>query len=123
MKTYTDLEVFKTAHNFTIKIFELISNELNKKFRYILGEQLLRATISIPANIAEGYGRYSKKEKIRFLYICRGSIEETKYYLLLLKDIKMISEQLYKELNNEIEKIAKMLNNLITYIKSSQLKN
>ncbi|MCS7151101.1 MAG: four helix bundle protein [Endomicrobia bacterium] len=120
MKTYEDLEVFRRSHQFVLQVFK-ITNDIAKckQLKFSLGDQLVRSVISIPANIAEGYGRYSKREKIRFLYISRGSVEETKYYLLLLKDIKLISEQKYKELSIEIEQIAKMLNNLISYFKSS----
>ncbi len=114
--TYEDLEVFKESHQLVLDIYKII-NSFPKEEKYRLGDQLCRAVISIPSNIAEGYGRFSIKERIKFLYIARGSVEEVKYLLLLVKDLNYIISGTYEELLLRLNKIGKMLNGLINSLK------
>lgn len=109
---YEDLEVFKKAHKLVINIYEMILS-FPKEQQYLLSSQLFRSCSSIPANIAECFGRFTTKEKQRFLYISRGSAEETKYHLLLAKDLKFITDIQHTKLSNETTEIIKMLNGLI----------
>ena len=79
--------------------------------------QIRRAAVSIPTNIAEGQGRVSKKEYIRFLSISRGSAKEVEYLIFLCKDIGYLNEEDYLKLNSECVEILKMLNGLISSIR------
>ena len=67
----------------------------------------------MPANIAEGTGRYSNKEFIKFLYISRGSLEETRNFLILAYDLGYMTKLQYEELDRKFIDISKMLNGLI----------
>ncbi len=109
---FEDLEVWKKSHELTLEIYKLTDSFPNKeKFR--LTNQICRSASSIPANIVEGRGRYSYKEFIKFLYISRGSLEETKYHLILAKDLSYIDDNKYKDLMSRCISIGKMINGLI----------
>ena len=85
-KTFEDLLVWQKAHLFVLSVYHL-TGTFPKHEIYGLSSQLRRAAVSIPANIAEGFRRRSKADKIRFLSIAQGSVEECRYYLILVKDL------------------------------------
>ena len=68
--------------------------------------QVRRAAISIPTNIAEGQSRNTTKEYLQFLYNARGSLEETRYHLLLANDLKYIDDSEYVQIESEYEKVS-----------------
>ncbi|RKD21955.1 four helix bundle protein [Caminicella sporogenes DSM 14501] len=109
---FEDLEVWKKSHELTLEIYRL-TNEFPKEERFRLIDQLCRSASSIPANIAEGKGRYHKNEFKHFLYVARGSLEETKYHLILAKDLGYIENEKFNELIKLIQQTGKMLNGLI----------
>ncbi|MDK2917575.1 MAG: hypothetical protein PWQ37_308 [Candidatus Petromonas sp.] len=109
---FKKLEVWQKSHELTIKIYK-ITTDFPKEERYRLIDQLCRSASSIPANIAEGKGRYHNKEFKQFLYIARGSLEETKYHLILSNDLGYINNEKYNELMKLANVIGKMLNGLI----------
>lgn len=109
---YEKLDVFKRSHQIVISIYKLIELFTTSQ-QYLITYQILRSASSVPANIAEGLGRSTSKDKIRFLFISRGSAEETKYHLLLAKDLNLISDDIYQDLYTELTEIVKMLNGLI----------
>jgi len=115
MPSFQDLDVWKKSHELTLDIYRLTS-EFPKDEKYRLGDQLRRSASSIPANIAEGKGRSSQKEFLRFLDIARGSVEETKYHLLLAKDLSYIPENDYNKFAETYGTVGKMLNGLINKI-------
>ena len=78
--------------------------------RYGLCSQFQRAAVSIAANIAEGYKKLSKADKLRLMNVAQGSLEECRYYVLLSKDLGYIPENAYLCLNNSIEETSKFLN-------------
>ena len=85
INSFQDLEIWKLSHQLVLNIYK-ITESFPKKEEYRLISQLIRAITSIPTNIAEGMGRYTRKEFINFLLIARGSVEECKYLLLLSND-------------------------------------
>lgn len=88
---YENLLVFKKAHNFVLNIYDVTKNfPNNEKFRLV--DQLIRASYSIPSNIAEGNSRNTTKDYVNFLYMARGSANEIKYFLLLSKDLNYIEK-------------------------------
>jgi len=89
---YTELVVWKKAHEFVLYVYQITKNFPRNEF-YGLTLQFRRAAVSIAANIAEGYGKISKAEKLRFLNIAQGSLKECSYYLILSKDPRYIIEQ------------------------------
>jgi four helix bundle protein len=113
MNSFRELKVWQEAHNLTLKIYELTRDfPQEEKFRLI--NQLCSSSASIPANIAEGTGRKTLKEYVQFLYNARGSLEETKYHLILVKDLGYIPIEEYEILQSRYNETGKMLNGLIT---------
>ena len=85
-RTFQDLIVWRRAHEFVLAVYGF-SQEFPRCERYGLTAQFRRAAISIPANIAEGFRKQGRADKIRFMNIAQGSIEECRYYLILSADL------------------------------------
>ena len=89
--------------------------------RFALCTQFQRAAVSIPANIAEGYKKLSKADKLRFLNISQGSLEECRYYIILSRDLSYINNNTYNELIRSLEETSKLLNSYIRGVLNKQL--
>jgi four helix bundle protein len=116
IKSFHDLEIWKLSHQLVLEVYK-ISKMFPKEENFRITSQLIRASYSIPSNIAEGMGRYTRKEFINFLTIARGSVEESKYLILLVKDLGYISEVIYSELTLKYDSLGKMINSLINSLK------
>jgi len=104
-KTFKDLIVWQKAHQFVLAVYRLTTG-FPKSELYGLTQQLQRAAVSIPANIAEGFKKRTKADKARFMNIAQGSLEECRYYLILVADLG------YAETNSlmgQIEEVSKLL--------------
>ena len=113
---FEDLEVWQQAHQLTIDVYKLARQfPPDERFRYT--DQICRASTSIPTNVAEGTGRYGKRDFKHFLYIARGSLEETKYLLLLGKDLGFVTQEDYNGLRGRCNNVGKLLNGLINSLK------
>ena len=86
-QTFEQLETWQKAHEFVLRVYRL-SEGFPKSELFGLSSQLRRAAVSIPANIAEGFKRRGKLDKVRFLNIAEGSLEECRYYLILTRDLR-----------------------------------
>lgn len=115
--SWRDLDVWQEAHKLVLGVYE-IARQFPVDERFRLADQLCRAAISIPTNIAEGKGRGSLKGYLQFLMVARGSVEEVKYQLLLARDLAYIGEPLFQELTEGYERVGRMLNGLIKSLKS-----
>lgn len=113
MGTYRDLEVYQRSYKLAIEIHKF-SLTLPKILQYDLGDQVRRASRSIPSNIAEGYGRNkSKKDKTNFLNTAIGSCEEMLFNLEFMRDVNLLSSEKYIHWSKEYTICAKQLTNLI----------
>jgi four helix bundle protein len=112
MISFENLTVWKQAHEIVLEIFK-ITKSFPDYERFRLTNQLCRAASSIPANICEGRGRGTDKDFANFLCIARGSLFETKYYLILAKDLRYIEESDYYSLIQQCDSIGKLLNSFI----------
>jgi len=119
IKSFEDLPVWKDAREFTNKIYNL-TNKFPKEEIYGLTSQIRRATVSIMSNIAEGFDRRSDKELSNFLSMARGSSSEVQNDLYIALDLKYISKEDFKIMYQEVKKIAKQINGLMTYLKSGK---
>ena len=108
IKTFRDLNVWQKAHKLVLNIYK-VTKGFPKEETYGLLAQLRRSAASIPTNIVEGFKRKSNKENIYFISIADGSLEETKYHIILAKDLNYIEESDYKALNELCDEIGKML--------------
>jgi len=108
MKTHKDLDVWKLSIDFVTDIYKVTSS-FPKEDQFGLTNQIRRAAVSVPSNIAEGAARNSDKEFLRFLYISLGSIQEIDTQLLIALNLDFISSSDFDNLIIQLEQIAKML--------------
>lgn len=102
--SFENLQVWQKAHQFVLAIYN-ITKSFPSNETYALTSQLKRAAMSIPANIAEGFGRKGQNDKLRFYNISRSSLLEVRYYLILAQDLNYCDTSKLKEDLNEIEKM------------------
>jgi len=114
-QSFQDLIVWQKAHQFVLGIYGLTKSFPDTEL-YGLTSQLRRSAISVPANIAEGFKRKGKADKVRFLNIAHGSLEESRYYLVLVKDLGYCNSSKSLEL---LEEVSKLLDAYSKSIKSS----
>ena len=108
-QSFKDIVAWQRAHHFVLLVYKF-TRTFPVEERFGLCSQFQRAAVSIPANIAEGYRKLSKADKLRFLNVAQGSLEECRYYILLSKDLNYISEDNNKELTTSIEDVSRLLN-------------
>jgi four helix bundle protein len=104
-RSFQDLIVWQKAHQCVLAVYRQ-TESFPKKEIYGLTSQIRRAAISIPANIAEGFKKRGKPDKVRFLNIAQGSLEECRYYLILSEDLKYINSG---ALLSQLEEVSKLL--------------
>ena len=105
-RSFHDLTVWQKAHEFVLAVYRY-SESFPEREKYGLAHQLRRAAVSIPANIAEGFGKRSPADKARFLNMAEGSVEECRYYLILSQDLGYGQTEL---LTSTLEETSKLLN-------------
>ena len=107
--SFKDIIAWQKAHQFVLVVYK-VTKSFPEWERYGLCSQFQRAAVSIAANIAEGYKKLSKADKLRLMNVAQGSLEECRYYVLLSKDLGYIPDNTYVYLNNSIEETSKFLN-------------
>ena len=115
--SFENLKVYKKALDFSVSVIDAIEEFETPRKHFRLIEQLEAACTSVPMNIAEGKGRYSKKEFKHFLYIARGSLYETITVLQIFKQKTWLKNETYDKLYHDAEELNKMLSGLISSIK------
>jgi four helix bundle protein len=114
-RSFQDLEVWQRAHALTLTLYRL-SETFPRHEQFGLTNQTRRASVSIAANIAEGFRKRSTNDKVRFYNIAQGSLEEVRYYLILIADLH------YAEIGallKEVDEIGKLLDRYINAIRST----
>ncbi len=114
-KTHKDLDVWKFGMDLVVSIYKYTEN-FPEKEKFGLTSQIRRSSISIPSNIAEGAGRSSRQDYVRFLYISLGSASELETQIEIAKSLGYIDNN--KDLQNKLNSIRKLLIGLIKYQKS-----
>ena len=104
-KDFRDLIVWQKAHQFVLSVYS-ISNNFPKTEMYGLISQIRRAAVSVAANIIEGFKKKTKPDKIKYMNIAQGSLEECRYYLILAKDLGYSDTSL---LMSQLEEVSKLL--------------
>jgi four helix bundle protein len=120
IKSLETLEVWKKAKEFSLRVYREVLPLLPSEEKWNLNQQLRRSSSSIPANIAEGYGRFYYQETIRFCYTARGSLEETLSHLVLCFELKYTPKELFDTLEQDGEKLTQLINGYIGYLKRSK---
>lgn len=111
-----ELEIYKLRLELSGDVWSIYKS-LPKDLKYNIGNQVLSSVDSIGANIAEGYGRYHYKDSMRFYYNARGSLWESKHWILLLYNRNLITSDSYNILSEKLELLGKKLNFFIKKIK------
>ena len=112
MRDFREIKVWKKAHVLTLEIYKATAGFPREEI-YGLTSQVRRASASIPANIAEGFGRVGNAELARFLQIAMGSACEVEYHILLAKDLNLLTQKIYDDLNDAIVEVKRMLASLL----------
>src|SRR5579872_4717386 len=120
MEDFKDLKVWNKAHELTVRIYER-TRTFPKEEIYGLTSQMRRAAGSIGANIAEGCGRRSDAEMKRFVQIARGSASEVEYHLLLARDLQFLSVSEFKNLEEKVHEVQRMLASLVQRLQPAGL--
>ncbi|HKY55323.1 MAG TPA: four helix bundle protein [Anaerolineales bacterium] len=114
------LDVSVRAKDFALAVYKEVVPHLPNDEKWNLAQQLKRAAQSIPANIAEGHGRFHFLDNVRFCYIARGSLTEVQSHISLAYELGYLSDEIYNRMTTHAESIGKQLNNYIAYLKRSK---
>jgi four helix bundle protein len=112
MRDYTKIEAWRLADDLTVAVYER-TRSFPKEEMYGLTSQLRRASYSVPANIVEGASRESKKDYLHFLYIARGSLSETQYFIHLARRLEYFSVEEADTLREQTKSAFACLHGLI----------
>jgi four helix bundle protein len=119
IKSFTDLEVWHKSRDLRMDISNTVKNfPADEKYRLV--DQLMRASRSVTANIAEGYGRFHYQENIQFCRQARGSLYEIKDHLICAYDEGCIRKNILKKFNSDITSCIKLVNGFISYLKKAK---
>lgn len=119
IKSYRDLRVWQEGMNLAEACYRM-TRSFPKEETYGMTSQIRRASSSIPANIAEGYGRKTRKEYIQFLYVAQGSLKELETHLLLAQRVELATPQIIQPILNQCDSVGKPLLALIRALESKQ---
>jgi four helix bundle protein len=119
MSDFKNLKVWRAAHELTLLIFP-VAGRMRGHGSALIRNQWLRATISVPTNIAEGSAKQSDAEFVRFLRIALGSVTECEYHLILAHDLHLIGGVDHTLLNGKTQVVGKMITALIKSLKKDR---
>lgn len=119
MTTHRDLDAWKRSIELVVKVYKM-TERFPKEEVYGLTSQIRRAAVSIPSNIAEGAGRTSDKEFMYFLSISIGSLAEVDTQLIICKELKLITSDIYEQLEIDITNVRKLILGLRRYLNAKQ---
>ncbi|MBR1492481.1 MAG: four helix bundle protein [Bacteroidaceae bacterium] len=117
---FRDLRVYQTSRDLVKTIYSVLAAYPSNE-QYALCDQLRRASVSVPSNIAEGMSRSSDKEKAHFIEISYGSLMEVLCQMEISKELNYVTEEQMKDIENQITIIAKQLSKLRTTLSNSSL--
>ena len=111
LRSFQELEVWQEAHHLALETYR-VTDKFPDRERYGIVSQVRRSVTSVPANIAEGFGRRTTKELLQFLVNANGSLEETRYFLILSRDLGYLSNEKFEELGKQCTSVAQMISAL-----------
>lgn len=117
LKSFRELEVWQKAHALTLEVYRL-TERFPESERFGTVAQLRRSAASVPANIVEGFGRRTTRELLQSLTVAKGSLEETRYFVLLSRDLHYVAGEDFQRLDVECTSVAQMLNALSRSLRS-----
>ena len=115
------LEAWKRAKDFAVKVCKEVLPLLPAEEKWSLSQQIRRSVQSVPANIAEGHGRFYYQETVRFCYIARGSLSETYTHITVASGLGYIPQTVYTDLRKQVEDLVRIINGYIAYLKRAKI--
>lgn len=119
MKDFRQLQMWEKSHQLALAVHKM-TKDFAKEELYGLTSQIRRASMSIPTNIAEGWGRNTDPEFARLLQFAMGSASETEYQLLLARDLGFLPDDMYTVLHNNVEEVKRMLASLLKTLRAKR---
>jgi four helix bundle protein len=116
VKSFQDLTVWQEAHTLTLELYKLTVRFPGTE-KYGIVSQLRRCSSAVPANIAEGFGRATTRELLRCLQIARGELEETRYFILLSRDLGYMAMEDGRVLDERCDRVGRLINALGSSLK------
>ncbi len=116
IKSFTDLIAWEKAHALAVGIYKL-TEMFPQKETYSLTDQMRRSATSISSNIAEGFSRQSKKEKLQFYYTAKGSLTELQNHLLIARDVGYLVKEMFDKTAKQTIEVSKLINGLMKSIR------
>ena len=114
-RNFQDLIVWQRAHQFVLGVYRL-TRGFPREELYGLTSQFRRAAVSVPANVAEGFKKRGRADKVRFMNIAEGSLEECRYYLILTEDLGYGATA---KLRDQLEEVSRLLGSYSAVIRTS----
>lgn len=118
VRSYSELKVWQKSMDLAVDVYTVIK-KLPKEEQYVLSDQIRRAVVSIPSNIAEGQQRNTTRDFIHFLYIANGSLGELETQIQLCESLEYLDKRDTGRLLLQCSEIGKMLNGLINKLKEN----
>lgn len=118
LKSFHESDAWQAAHDFTLAVYRA-STGFPREEKFGITSQLRRSAVSVPANLAEGFGRHSKRELRRYGLIANGSLQEAKYLLLLARDLNYCSGEDYDRLISLADRVGALLGGLERSLKNA----
>jgi four helix bundle protein len=120
-RRFEDIEAWQKARELAHRVY-LVSSSGSFAKDYGLKDQIRRASVSIMANIAEGFGRNGRREFLQFLSNAKGSVAEVQSHLYLAVDLNYIDTEGHTTLYAEADRVGKMIGGLMTYLRNTDIK-
>ena len=114
IESFEQLDVWQVAHRLVLQVYRLTST-MPPDQRYGLISQMQRSAVSVPANIAEGFKRRGRLDKVHFYNVAQGSLEELRYYFILCRDLEYKLD--YNLMASQAEQVGRMLTGLIKAVR------
>ena len=121
-QTFQNILAWQKAYDFVLDVYKY-TKSFPESEKYGLISQFQRAAVSIIANIAEGYKKMGKADKLRFMNISQGSLEECRCYVILSRDLGYVDNEVYNILYSKIEEASKLLNGYCKAMLNSTFSN
>lgn len=120
-QSFETLKTWQKAHQLMLDIHKRLIPLFPKEEKYGLADQLRRSSKSVPANIAEGAGRFYYMDNVRFCFNARGSLDETLSHLIAARDLGYCPANLYDDLRSQMVEVRRLLNGYIAWLKDKKV--
>lgn len=117
IQKFTQLNAWKESHKLVLQVYKT-TDKFPPKEKFVLVSQMNRCVISVSSNIAEGFTRQGKKEKIQFYYMAKASLTELENQIIIAKDLGYLSQEHFQSITAQSEVVGRLLTGLIRSIKS-----